>query len=52
MEILKNSISFGTVLAIVISWSRNKSILLAILHGLLSWLYVFYFWIGKNDDNI
>ena len=36
-------ISFGAALAIAISWSANKSILWAIIHGLLSWLYVIYY---------
>ena len=35
-------IGLGTIIAVVISWSRNKSILLAILHGILGWLYVIY----------
>lgn len=42
-EVAKSGISFGTALAIVISWSLHHSILWAILHGLLSWLYVLYF---------
>lgn len=33
-------ISFGTCLAIVISWYQYQSVLLAIFHGLLGWLYV------------
>ena len=41
--ITKNGIGFGAVLAIVLSWDRNKSILLAILHGIFSWLYVIYY---------
>ena len=36
-------ITFGTALAIAISWSANKSILWAILHGFFSWLYVIWF---------
>jgi hypothetical protein len=36
-------VGFGTVLAIVCSWQRNRSILWAILHGFFSWFYVFYF---------
>ena len=36
-------IGFGIALAITISWSLNKSILWAILHGLCSWLYVIYY---------
>lgn len=30
----------GTALAITISWSVNRSILWAIIHGFFSWLYV------------
>ncbi len=36
-------IGFGTALAITISWSVNKSLLWAIIHGLFSWLYVLYY---------
>ena len=35
-------IGLGTIIAVVISWGRNKSILLAIIHGILGWLYVIY----------
>lgn len=42
-EVAKSGISFGTALAIVISWTTHKSILWAIIHGLLSWLYVIYY---------
>ena len=41
-QAVKAGIGFGTALAIAISWSVNKSILWAIIHGLLSWLYVIY----------
>ncbi len=33
---------FGTMLAIAVSYNHNESIGWAILHGLLSWLYVIY----------
>jgi len=36
-------IGFGCAMAITISWSVNKSILWAILHGIFGWLYVIYF---------
>jgi hypothetical protein len=36
-------ISFGSALAIAISWSLHKSILWAIIHGFLSWVYVIYY---------
>lgn len=39
----KVGIGFGTALAITISWSANKSIGWAIVHGILSWVYVVYY---------
>lgn len=36
-------IGFGCALAMAISFSVNKSILWAILHGVLSWIYVVYY---------
>jgi hypothetical protein len=41
-SIIKDGVSLGTVIAAVISWDRNKSILFAIIHALLSWIYVIY----------
>jgi hypothetical protein len=41
-SILKDGVSLGSTIAAVISWDRNKSILLAIFHALLSWIYVIY----------
>jgi hypothetical protein len=35
-------IGLGTIIAVVVSWSRNKSILWAIIHGFLGWIYVIY----------
>lgn len=35
-------VGLGTIIAVVISWHRNKSILWAIIHGLLGWLYIIY----------
>lgn len=46
-EIIRNGISFGSVLAIVMSWSANKSIFWAILHGIIGWLYVVYYALMK-----
>ena len=45
---ITNGISFGTALAIVISYTHNKSVLWAIIHGLFSWLYVIYFLIIRK----
>jgi hypothetical protein len=40
---VKAGISFGSALAMVISWTANKSLAWAIVHGLLSWVYVVYY---------
>lgn len=40
---ISNGIGFGSALAISISWSVNKSILWAMLHGVFSWFYVLYY---------
>ena len=47
-ESVKAGISFGSALAIVISWSQNHSILWAIVHGILSWFYVVYFALTRH----
>jgi hypothetical protein len=39
----KVGIGFGTALAITISWTANKSIVWAIVHGILGWIYVIYY---------
>lgn len=42
-EVAKAGISFGTALAITISWSLHKSLFWAGVHGLCSWFYVVYY---------
>ena len=39
----KAGIGLGSAIAVAISWSLHKSILWAIVHGVLSWLYVIYY---------
>lgn len=43
VEVTRAGISFGSALAIAISWTANKSLFWAIVHGLFSWLYVIYY---------
>jgi len=43
MTVMRHGISMGMALAMICSWSVNKSVLWAILHGILSWVYVFYY---------
>jgi hypothetical protein len=42
-NVAKAGIGFGAALAITISWSAHQSIVLAIIHGFLSWVYVVYY---------
>ncbi|TGD80526.1 hypothetical protein EU557_11880 [Hymenobacter wooponensis] len=46
---VNNGIGLGGVIAVALSWSRNKSILWAIIHGLLGWLYVIYYYFTKDQ---
>lgn len=39
----RSGIGVGSCLAAVISWSLNKSIIWAIIHGIFGWLYVIYY---------
>jgi hypothetical protein len=43
METKYVGLSLGNSLAVAISWSINKSILWAILHGIFGWCYVIYY---------
>ena len=40
---VKSGVSFGSALAMVISYTAWKSIGWAIIHGLLGWIYVIYY---------
>jgi hypothetical protein len=42
----QSGISLGSAIAVAISWSLNKSVLWAILHGIFGWFYVIYYAFG------
>ena len=44
----KAGISLGSALAVAISWSVNKSIVWAVIDGVLSWLYVLYYALTRH----
>lgn len=46
-ELVRTGISMGSALAMIISWSKSASVLWAIFHGILSWLYVIYYVITR-----
>jgi hypothetical protein len=48
--VAQTGVGLGTVLAVVCSWERNRSILWAFVAGILSWLYVLYFAVTRRAD--
>jgi hypothetical protein len=48
--VTQTGIGLGSAIAVVCSWQRNRSILWAILAGILSWFYVIYFAITRRPD--
>ncbi len=48
--VTQTGIGLGSAIAVVCSWQRNRSILWAILAGILSWLYVIYFALSRRDN--
>lgn len=48
--ITRTGIGLGTVIAVVCSWQRNRSILWAIIAGIFSWLYVIYFAMSRREE--
>jgi hypothetical protein len=47
--VTQTGIGLGSVIAVVCSWDRNRSILWAILAGILSWIYVIYFALTRTQ---
>ena len=47
--VTQTGIGLGSVIAVVASWDRNRSILWAIIHAIFGWLYVIYFAISRKD---
>lgn len=39
----KAGIGLGSAIAVAISWSLHKSIVWALIHGVLGWFYVIYY---------
>ncbi len=48
--VTQSGVGLGSVIAVVCSWQRSRSILWAILAGILSWLYVIYFALTRQPD--
>ena len=52
VSVIREGVGLGSVIAVVCSWQRNRSILWAILAGVLSWLYVLYFALTRRPDEM
>jgi hypothetical protein len=50
--VTRSGIGLGSVIAIVCSWHRNRSIFLAIIAGLFSWFYVIYFAVTRQPNEV
>jgi fucose permease len=50
--VTQSGIGLGSAIAVVCSWQRNRSILWAIFAGLFSWLYVLWFALTRQEDEI
>jgi hypothetical protein len=46
----QSGIGIGAAVAVVCSWQRNRSIILASIAGVFSWLYVIYFAVTRRPD--
>ncbi len=51
-DIATGGISLGSAVAVVCSWQRNRSIILAIIAGIFSWFYVIYFALTRRPDEL
>jgi hypothetical protein len=49
-HITQTGFGLGSMLAVVCSWQRNRSILWAILAAVLTWFYVVYFALTRRAD--
>ena len=50
--VTRSGIGLGSVIAVTCSWHRNRSILFAIISGVLSWFYVIYFALTRRPDEV
>ena len=50
--VTQSGIGLGSVIAVVCSWQRNRSILWAILAGILTWFYVIYFALTRQPEEM
>lgn len=50
--ITQSDVGLGSIIAIVTSWDRKRSLGYAILHGIFSWFYVISFVFTDKDNRL
>ena len=50
--VTQTGIGLGSAIAVVCSWQRHRSILWAIVAGILSWIYVIFFALTRRADEM
>jgi hypothetical protein len=48
-RVVTNGFTLGSLVAVALSAGANHSVAWAVVHGLLSWAYVFFYLIGPID---
>lgn len=46
-QLFLNALTLGGAIAVTVSYSENKSVGWAIVHGLFGWWYLLYRWVTK-----
>ena len=49
-RVVQSGVGLGSVIAVVCSWQRNRSIIFAIFAGIFGWFYVIYFALTRMPD--
>ena len=47
---ISGGIGLGTLIAVLCSWQRNRSVLWAIIAAIFSWLYVIYYVLTRRPE--
>jgi hypothetical protein len=48
--VIPTGLGLGSIIAIVCSWERNRSIIWAIIAAFLSWIYVIYYAMTRRSN--
>ena len=49
-DALSGGFGLGSMIAVVASWDRNRSVLFAFFAGIFSWIYVLYYLLTRTKE--